>query len=339
MLFRSLALLETPAVRERFGLLETDLPLVRSWVEGTGVRWGIDGAHRQRLRLPNLSGNTWRNGLDRLLLGYSMAGHDGRTFQGILPFDNLEGAAATVLGCFVEFIERLVATVETLDQARRLGEWVVVLRELLVQFFQPSEESSMELQTIRGCLANLERQHALSGFDEPISLAVVLERLAPALEEDLSNSGFLTGGVTFCGFKPMRSIPFKIVCLVGLNDGAFPRPVYHLSFDLMAKAPRLGDRSTREDDRYLFLETLLSARQRLYLSYVGQSVRDNTEAPPSVLVSELIDYITQGFDLSENGGEVKAADRPDARENERDLLCHLVTRHRLQAFRDRKSVV
>jgi exodeoxyribonuclease V gamma subunit len=335
-----LGLLETPAVRERFGLSELDLGTIREWIEGTNIRWGIDAAHRARLGLPELAGNTWRDGLDRLLLGYAMAGRDGRLLEGILPFDDLEGEAI-VLGHFAEFIERLFALVETLGQARRLDEWAAALREVADQFFQPSEESAVELQTLRDALAALRRQHALSGFHGPLALAAVLERLAPALEEDLQHSGFLSGGVTFCGLKPMRSIPFKIVCLVGMNDGAFPRPTQHLSFDLMAKAPRLGDRSTREDDRYLFLETLLSARQRLYLSYVGQSVRDNSEAPPSVLVSELLDYVEQGFELARplTAREPEESVQPSTLNVERSKLSvegsirtHLLTRHRLQAF-------
>jgi exodeoxyribonuclease V gamma subunit len=341
-----LVLLETPAVRERFGLSEADLEAIRSWVEETNIRWGIDAAHRGQLGLPKLPGNTWRDGLDRLLLGYAMAGRDGRLFQGILPFDDLEGTSATVLGHFTEFVECLVTLMETLGQPRRLDEWAATFREVTDQFFQSSEESALELQTLRDALATLRRHHALSGFGQAISLAAVLERLAPALEEDLQHSGFLTGGVTFCGLKPMRSIPFKIVCLVGMNDGAFPRPTQHLSFDLMAKAPRLGDRSTREDDRYLFLETLLSARQRLYLSHVGQNIRDNSEAPPSVLVSELLDYIEQGFALA----DARPIDQPEenvqrstlnvesstafqgGKARMTPLRAHLFIHHRLQAF-------
>ena len=336
-----LGLLETSAVRERFGLSETDLETIRTWIEETNIRWGIDAAHREQLGLPRLPGYTWRDGLDRLLLGYAMAGRDGRMFGNILPFDDLEGAGAIVLGHFAEFIERLVALVETLGQPRRLDEWADALSNVADQFFQPSEESALELQTLRDALSALRRQHTLSGFGKPVSLAAVLERLAPALEEDLQHAGFLTGGVTFCGLKPMRSIPFKIVCLVGMNDGAFPRPTPHVSFDLMAKAPRLGDRSTREDDRYLFLETLLSARQRLYLSYVGQNIRDNSEAPPSVLVSELLDYIEQGFELAkplpahqlaENDQHSTFNVQRSTLSVESSIRVDLITRHRLQAF-------
>ena len=151
---------------------------------------------------------------------------------------------------------------------------------------------------IRSTLRELASKAAEAGCIEPVDLAVILESLNQTLAEDRFGSGFITGGVTFCALKPMRSIPFKVICLIGMNDGAFPRADRHLSFDLMAQKPRLGDRSLRDDDRYLFLETLLSARERLHISYVGQSIRDNSEAPPSVLVSELLDYVAQAYELA-----------------------------------------
>jgi len=117
--------------------------------------------------------------------------------------------------------------------------------------------------------------------------------------------------VTFCAMLPMRNIPAAVVCLIGMNNDAFPRDSRPISFDLMSQHPKPGDRSRRNDDKYLFLETLLSAREKLYISYVGQNIQDNTPIPPSVMVSELIDYLTEGFSLSKD---------------------QLVTRHKLQAF-------
>lgn len=321
-----LGLLETPAVHTRFGLDGGDLPLVRRWIEETNIRWGIDGGHRARFDLPKFDGNTWRHGLNRLLLGYSLAGHGDQTFESILPSDPIEGESAAVLGRFAAFAEKLFATVDALATPRSLKDWAALGSRLVDTFFAPSEDAAPELQTIRDALAGLRRQQEASGYDAPVSLAVLLERLRPVLDEDIHNTGYLTGGVTFCGLKPMRSIPFKIVCLVGMNDNTFPRPTHQLSFDLMARQPRLGDRSTREDDRYLFLETLLSARDRLHLSHVGQSIRDDSEAPPSVLVCELLDYIEQGFALTHAGAEGHDQSRPTS------VREHLVTKHRLQAF-------
>jgi len=311
-----LSLLEAPAVRRKFGLTEKDLELVRHWVEQVRIRWGQDQDQRTALGLPGWNENTWRHGLDRLLLGYAMAGHSEKLFAGVLPYDDLEGNASEVLGNFAEFLEWLFASLRSLKKPRALEQWVVTLRNLLDSFFEPAAAETPEVQVLGACLEKLARTAAKAGFDEPVELGVVLEQLSRDLSEDRFGSGYLTGGVTFCALKPMRSIPAKVICLLGMNDRAFPRTSPQLSFDLMAREPRLGDRSSRQDDRYLFLETLISARERLYISYVGQSIKDNSEAPPSVLVSELLDYVAQGFELK----------------GKKIIEDHLVTRHRLQAF-------
>jgi exodeoxyribonuclease V gamma subunit len=308
-----LAVLENRAVREHFDLSEIDLELVRRWVIETRIRWGAGPEHRARLDLPALAANTWRQGFDRLLLGYAMAGRGKDMFEGIAPYDHIEGDSAVVLGRLTEFIERLFETVADLGEPRPLDQWAARLHQVLDDFFQSNEEYEQDLQTIRATLHHLRHQHAFSQFAERIDLCVVLQQLTPELEEDRHGAGFLSGGVTFCALKPLRSIPFKIICLAGMNDSVFPRPNAHLSFDLMARSPRLGDRSTRSDDRYLFLETILSVRERLYISYVGQSIRDNSAIPPSVVVSELLDYVEQGFALPRD---------------------QLVTHHRLQAFHE-----
>ena len=311
-----LALLESPPVRKKFGLAEADLERVRHWIEEVRIRWGQDAAQRAGLGLPAWPENSWRHGLDQLLLGYGLGGADQKTFAGILPFADIEGDAAEVLGKFAEFLEKLFAARRELEISRSPGEWSKLFHRLLADFFTPEAGDETALQTLQSSLEKLARVPAAAGFTSPVELAVVLEQLNRDLGDDPFDAGYLTGGVTFCALKPMRSIPAKIICLLGLNDRDFPRTSPRLSFDLMAEKPRRGDRSSREDDRYLFLETLLSARDRLYISYVGQSIKDNSPAPPSVLVGELKDYIAQGFELPE-----------------KNLLADLVeTKHRLQAF-------
>jgi len=313
---RVLTVLESAAVRRRFGLAEEDLELVRHWVEEVRIRWGQDQQQRAALGLPAWSENTWRHGLDRLLLGYAMCGNGEKLFEGILPYDDIEGSASDVLGGVAEFLDRLFASIKALKTARSLAGWATLLGSLVENFFEISEAEAQELQVLTTCFEKLARAAERAGFDQPVELPVVLEQLSRDLSEDHFGAGYLTGGITFCALKPMRSIPAKVICLLGMNDRSFPRTSPQLSFDLMAQKRRLGDRSSREDDRYLFLETLISARQRLYISYVGQSIKDNSVAPPSVLVSELLDYVAQGFDLQA-----------------KDIIeDHVLTRHRLQAF-------
>jgi len=310
-----LGLLETGEVMRKFSLTAADLELVRQWVEQTRIKWGIDARHRAALGLPGFEENTWRAGLDRLLLGCAMAGGGERMFQGILPYDDLEGAQTGVLGRLLEFVNRLVGQVGELGKPRSLSDWTACLAAMLERFFEPDEETEGELQGIREVLSQLTAKGELAGFSEKVGLEVVKYWLRDRLEEKISASGFITGGVTFCSMVPMRSIGFKVICLVGINDESFPRQGESAGFDLMLSRPREGDPSRRNEDRYLFLEALLAAREKLHISYVGSSDQDNSSIPPSVVVSELLDCLERGFTHPQ-----------------KKILEHVITRHRLQAF-------
>jgi len=310
-----LAILESAAVQRRFDLSEADLELVRKWISDTRIRWGIDGKSRGQMGLPPFSENTWRAGLERLLLGYAMPGNDENIFQGILPYDLIEGNDTSVLGKFLDFTEQLFEHTTSLGHPRTLKEWSKTLTVLLDRFFMPDEDSERAMQAIRHTLNELGEIQDRSVFNEEIDIKILKWHLGHCLESEGFGFGFITSGITFCAMLPMRSIPFKVICLVGMNGDTYPRESKPLGFDLMAKHPKPGDRSRREDDRYLFLEVLLSAREQLYISHVGQSIQDNTPIPPSVLISELMDTIEQGFEI------------PGM-----NILDHIVTRHRLQAF-------
>jgi exodeoxyribonuclease V gamma subunit len=312
---RVLSVLDSPAVQRRFGLCETDLEAVRRWVDETGIRWGIDVASLSALGLPAFGENTWRAGIEKLLLGYALPGQDEQLFRGILPYDRIEGGEAGVLGRFVEFAEQLIRQVTALQEPRTLTAWSDALTGVLDRFFLPEQDTESDVQVIRRTLRDLAATQELSGFDEKTDVRVIRHHLQQRLAREGFGFGFITGGITFCAMLPMRSIPFKIICLVGMNGDAFPRGSKRLGFDLITRHPRRGDRSRRHDDRYLFLEAILSARETLYVSYVGQSLQDNSPIPPSVLLGELMDYIEQGFEMP---GET--------------ILECVLTRHRLQAF-------
>ncbi|MFC1895354.1 exodeoxyribonuclease V subunit gamma [Thermodesulfobacteriota bacterium] len=310
------SILESPAVQRKFELAETDLDLIRRWVTQTRIRWGIDGESRGQMDLPSFPQNTWKAGLDRLLLGYAIPGQDQNMFGDVLPYDHIEGSEETLaLGNFLEFATELFSRARSFMMPRTLYEWSKTLTRLLDSFFLPDEDTEREMQALRCTLNVLADSQEVSAFEEEIDVTVIQYHLGHSLDREGFGYGFFAGGVTFCAMLPMRSIPFKVICLVGMNSDAYPRQSKPLGFDLIAKHPKPGDRSRRNDDRYLFLEAVLSARERLYISYIGQSIQDNSLIPPSVLVSELMDYIEQGFEIPGN-----------------ETLGRIVTKHRLQAF-------
>ena len=313
-----LSLLETPPFRVRFGLTDRDVNALRTWIQATGIRWGIDAGHRAEQGLPPVAETTWQNGIDQWLLGYAMQGDKdlAASFHGFFPYHEIEGRNVDLLDRFLVVLDFLFRTRASLQSPRPLAAWGESLLELLEELFGGVEEVAREADDLRRSLAALRESAALAEASEDLPLELLRYVLEKTVDDTVSSGGFLSGGVTFCTLQPMRTIPARVVCLLGMDGDAFPRRPQQLGFDRMRDDRRVGDRSVREDDRYLFLETLLSVRETFILSYVGQSARDLSEAPPSVLVSELLDHLDRigSFPKGQKGRHF------------------LVRRHRLQPF-------
>ncbi len=297
-----LDLLALPPVLARAGLTEAERDRIRDWVSETGIRWGIDAAFRAEHGLPEEASHTWKAGLDRQLLGYALPGNGRTLFGGILPYPEAEGGWALTLGRFQAFVRDLFRWRPALQEARTPGEWASLLQAYLERFLgEAAPEDTDELAGIHRGLARTAQLAEGAGFGEPIPREVMVRELEGHLELSAEGRSFLGHGVTFCAMTPMRAIPREAIFLLGMNDGAFPRIKRPQAFDRMASDYRPGDRARREDDRYLFLETLLSARRHLGISYVGADIRANSPRPPSVLVSELAEAIDAAFPSPEGG--------------------------------------
>ncbi len=294
-----LELLSFEVIASRFEIEDEDLEQIKSWIVGAGIRWGVDAEHRDSVGQPALAENTWQFGLDRLLLGYAMEGGDKDLYGDVLPFDDVEGNHTKVLGHLLEFSNSLFRFRQAIAKPTSLSQWSSMLSALLATMVQLTESNVGEHRLIRDCVDELVTGASVAGFTDELSFDTVKSALEQGWNSGGSARGFLSGGVTFCQLMPMRSIPFRIVCVLGMSDGSFPRSVHPLAFDQMAAAPKTGDRTPRDDDRYLFLEAILSARQALLISYVGRSIRSNAILPPSVLVGELLELMSDSFTARE----------------------------------------
>jgi len=296
-----LDLLGHDPVRERFGILPPELETISEWVRSAGIRWGIDAEHRTRWEQPAADGfNTWRFGLDRLLLGTALPGNERELWQDVLPYDEIEGGQTALLGRLVDFCETLFTHLQKLRVDRSPQDWERELGQILDDLLISTEDNAWQHLQVRTRLEEMVEHAGAAGFDQTLTVEQVLGWLVELFDERVPARGFLSGQVTFCAMVPMRTIPFRAICLLGMDEGAYPRRYTRMGFDLIQQDPKVGDRSPREDDRYLFLETLLSARDTLIITYAGRSIRDNKVRPPSVLVSELLDTLDETFH-SEDG--------------------------------------
>lgn len=294
-----LDLLQVPALQKRFGLSADQLPLLQQWILAAGIRWGLHSDHRQQLGIATNQGlHTWHFGIQRMLLGYAIGqpqDHD-EAWHEIAPFAEVGGLEAAAVGSLAQLLDTLQHYYQQLEQARDASEWLALLHQLLADFFVASDDAELLL------IANLQQQlqhwwqHCHdAGYNDPLPLTVVQESWLGQLDQAQLQQRFLAGSVNFASLMPMRAIPFRLVCLLGMNDGDYPRSQKPYDFDLMANDYQPGDRSRRDDDRYLFLEALLSARQQFYVSWQGRSIRDNSKRSPSVLLSQLLEHLALGW--------------------------------------------
>ncbi|MCL4747588.1 MAG: exodeoxyribonuclease V subunit gamma, partial [Burkholderiaceae bacterium] len=249
--------------------------------EAAGVRWGLDEA-------AGPPKHNWRAGIERLVLGAALGGGAAQ-IAGVAPTAGLRRVGG-------EAFERLLALLEAvrglreLDRAPRpLAHWCAAVRDLFESLFGNARRHADSLARLFASLESLREGAAF----EPAS-AVDAGALRQALADELdrgAGAALPSGAVTVCPIGGLRAIGFRVVALFGLDESAFPRGDGRGEFDLIAAAPRFGDRASGVDDRGVFLDAVLAARERLIVLYTGRDPRDDTTRNPSTPVSELIAYV------------------------------------------------
>lgn len=311
-----IGLLAEPAIARRFHIDAEGQAWIATWVEQAAIRWGLDAPFRAAVGAAPIDENSWRFGFDRLLLGHAL-GDDATLVAGIAPAINVEGRDARALGELARFVDALAQTRAGFATPRTAEAWKTWLGARFEAVFDTEPDDAAELAAVRALQSAIRSFAAMAEpwlDGERLPFEVVRVALETALAEPVATrSGRF--GITFCGMVPMRNVPHRVVCVLGLDAGAFPRRQPPPGFNLMRRHPRAGDRSVREDDRFLFLEALVAARDVFYLSHVDRDARSGGPSPPSPLVEELFEFLASAH------GEAWA-----------EVAGHLRTRHRMHPF-------
>ena len=313
-------LLLQPILARRFGIEADDLDLVREWITCSGIRWALDGSHRAQYDVPVVERYSFDDGLQRLFLGYALPKDAAGAWHDRVPAGGVEGAEAMLLGRFAHFIDELARLRSDALQPKAAAAWRTLLFDTLDDFLATDKNDIDDLAEVRDAIRELYGNMARGGVTQNLTLDVIRTALESLLD-DPARGGVPTGKLTFSSISSLRNLPFRVICVVGLNDGAFPSSLRPAEYDLMALSPRPGDRQRRTDERNLFLDLLLAAREKFYLSYTGRSIRDNAPLPPSILVSELIELLVPG-----------TCTDPTSPEQREEARQRLVLEHPLQPF-------
>jgi len=302
-------------VRRRFRFDDEDLDRVRDWVSTSGVRWGLDAAHRAPYGLDGVAQNTWRAGLDRILLGAAMSEDEPGWLGSALPLDDVDSTDIDLAGRVAELVDRLTKALDRLRGDQPLGSWLDGLTSSLDALTSVADRDGWQLTQARRELTEVATAGDVAARTT-LRLADIRALLADRLRGRPTRAGFRTGNLTMCSMVPMRSVPHRVVCLLGLDDGVFPRSAGTDGDDVLARDPLVGERDRRSEDRQLLLDAILAAQEHLVVLYTGADERTNLPMPPAVPLGELLDVVDAT--VEQEDGE-RARDR-------------VVTHHPLQPF-------
>jgi exodeoxyribonuclease V gamma subunit len=305
-----------PPVRRRFRFSDDDLERIQEWVPESGVRWGLDAPHRGSFGLDNVAQNTWRAGLDRILLGAAMAEDDLRWLDLALPLDDVDSNDIDLAGRLAELVDRLTEVLDSMVGERPLADWLATLTRALDSLTTVRDSDGWQSAEARRELAQIATDAGSAAAAVLLSLADVRALLASRLQGRPTRANFRTGNLTMCSMVPMRSVPHRVVCLLGMDDGRFPRTAGVDGDDVLARDPCVGERDRRSEDRQLLLDAILAAGEHLVMVYSGADPRTNAPRPPAVPVGEILD----------------GADTVMATADGRRVRDHIVVRHPLQPF-------
>lgn len=288
-------LLSFEDISEKFSIAQSDLQALAEVLHKSGAFWGHNEEQLSDQGLNVNDSFTWQKAIRRIALGLA-EGNTGNTY-----FDtaakNVPFSLSEQLGGLMHFADLASQFAGKLKEKRSVPDWCALMAEISEAFISETKDNIDDILYLNKCIANINTESEKGNFTTNIYAEPFIERVTEVLSETKGAKGFISGKVTFCAMLPMRSIPFDVICVAGLDENTFPRQKSSLEFDLMAKRPKAGDRNNRDSDRYLFLETLISAKKKLILSYIGQSQKDNAELPPSTLITELTSHIKTRFGI------------------------------------------
>ena len=292
-----LGLLDVPALARRFGFDDEARDALERWLRRAHVAWGLDAGMKGDVGGAPIAANSWQFGLDRMYAGLIVGNEDEDALvDGVLPLDGVSGIATEAIGRLDRLLLELRSLRDGYAHPRSLADWRTWLLERVEALFRidPTDDGERRaLDALRRRIAELSIEARDAGVEAPQPWAIVREPLLAKLSAVPERQPFLLGGVTFCGLVPQRSLPFRLVCLLGMNEGEFPRTAAEGGLNRMTKQSRRGDRETRSEDRYLFLEALMAARARLHVSYIGCGIHDGKARNPAAPLAELLQYLDE----------------------------------------------
>lgn len=324
-----LELLDVPEIAEKFNFSEEEIKILYHWIEETNIRWGINEKHKNYLLFPKNKQNTWFYGIEKLLLSYAMNDTE-KIWNGVLSCSFINGSRSELIGKLISFIKILEKWQKKLSKLQYLKYWRSLYSDLVSDFFQNNTKIEKSIQIIQKKWIEIIDDSLSSNYLKKISINI-LKKIFFYKYYDNNHEIFLPGVVNFCYPDSVCYIPFKVICMIGTDHTSIPKTNYLDNFNLLKKYPLIGDINLYQKYSYLFVQSLSCAEKYFYISYIGYSVKDESKVHPSILVDQLLNYITLNFCFI---GDQNLS----YKENSKKITKYLCKKHKKQFLYETKNI-
>lgn len=280
-------LVKLPVVQDRFGIDADSAGEIVSVIDDIAVSWGIDAEDRNRWGVGSVSSRTWRRGLDRALAGVFYPDDPVLTVAGVAPLDGVEGQEATPVGILAAILDRITAIRRVFSDRLPRSQWGTEIARAVRMLAAPEWGEEWQIDQLERLLAETFPEPEEGEPDPAIALVEAAGAISAWAQDRPSPLHFRSGDITVCTLVPMRSVPYRVVCLLGMDESRFPRQETSDGDDLLNDDPRVGDHDVASADRQLLLDALMAAGSHLVVTYSGRDPISNLEVPPAVPIAEL----------------------------------------------------
>lgn len=292
--------LSLESIRDRFGFSDYDLSLIQRWFSDNQVYWGLNSEHRVETGEPAEDIHTIDSALKRGWLGLMGGVNPGDLFNGELLYTGINsGEQQEVWASLSEILRKMDHLRKEVNHHKTISEWIEWLNESLKGLIPEESARGESWEKFIKTGNQISEEMLVTGTKATIPFTLFRNLFLMESESGKSGAAFFNRGVIFSSMVPVRSLPFKVIALLGLNDDLFPRKPVHPDFDLMTLHPLPGERNRRDEDKNLFLESIMAAEKVHYCSFIGRNARSDEEIPPSSILSGWISVLADASGTKE----------------------------------------
>jgi len=322
-----LEFLDIPEIAKKFNLSEEEIKILYYWIEEANIRWAIDCKHKDYLSFPKNKQNTWLYGIEKLLLSYAMNDTE-KVWNNILSCSSINGSRTEIIEKLIIFIKTLKKWQKKLSRSQYLIHWHSLSKDLINDFFFCSQKIEKSIKMIQKNWTEMINNNLSSGYLKKVSINILIKNFFYKYYFN-NHQKFLPDVVNFCHPNAVCYIPFKIICIIGADHLSVPK-INHLDkFNLLKKYPLIEDINIYQKYCYLFAQSISCAEQYFYISYVGYSIKDESKIYPSILIDQLLHYISSNFCFS---GDCNLS----LQDNSKKIIKHLCKKYKIQYFYKKK---